>query len=70
MQDEESVMKAARQQLQSSRAFNNQLLVFVHGYNVDFDNAVRRAGQLAYDLNFDGPTFLFSWPSRQRYFST
>ena len=69
VQDEESVMKAARQQLQSSRAFNNQLLVFVHGYNVDFDNAVRRAGQLAYDLNFDGPTFLFSWPSRQRYFS-
>ena len=41
-----------------------EALVFVHGYNVTFDNAVRRAGQLAYDLNFDGPVFVFSWPTR------
>jgi esterase/lipase superfamily enzyme len=66
--DEEAFIKAARQQLQSSRAFKNQILLFVHGYNVDFDNALRRAGQIAYDLNFDGPTFLFSWPSRESYF--
>jgi esterase/lipase superfamily enzyme/DNA-binding SARP family transcriptional activator len=67
VQDESDVINAARRQLQSSQAFKNQALVFVHGYNVDFDNAVRRAGQIAYDLQFDGPIFLFSWPSRQRY---
>jgi esterase/lipase superfamily enzyme/Tfp pilus assembly protein PilF len=64
---ETDVIKAAKQQLLSSQAFKNQALVFVHGYNVDFDNAVRRAGQIAYDLQFDGPVFLFSWPSRQKY---
>jgi esterase/lipase superfamily enzyme len=32
--------------------------------DVSFENAVRRAAQLADDLKFDGPVFLFSWPSR------
>ncbi len=65
---EEKLIESAQQRLSASQAFENQVLVFLHGYNVDFDNAVRRAGQIAYDLNFDGPTFLFSWPSRQSYF--
>jgi esterase/lipase superfamily enzyme len=39
-------------------------MVFIHGFNVSFDNAIKRAGQIAYDLNFDGPVFLFTWPSR------
>ena len=69
VQDEAGVIKAARQQLQSAQVFKNQALIFVHGYNVSFESAVRRAGQIAYDLNFDGPTFLFSWPSRQSYLS-
>ena len=34
-----------------------------------FDNAIRRVGQLAYDLGFDGPVFAFSWPSRERLLS-
>lgn len=66
--DEEAVIAAARRQLQAAQAFKNQAVVFIHGYNVDFENAVRRAGQIAYDLSFDGPTFIFSWPSRQAYF--
>jgi len=43
---------------------NPGILVFVHGYNCSFADAARRAGQLAYDLNFAGATVLFSWPSR------
>ena len=39
-------------------------LVFVHGYNVSFKDAMRRAGQLAYDLQFDGVVIVFSWPSK------
>ena len=43
---------------------NPGILVFVHGYNTTFDDAALRAGQLAFDLKFAGPTVLFSWPSR------
>lgn len=39
-------------------------LLFVHGYNVSFDDATLRTAQLAYDLNFPGPALLFSWPSQ------
>jgi esterase/lipase superfamily enzyme len=43
---------------------NPGILVFVHGFNTSFADAARRAGQLAYDLNFSGATVVFSWPSR------
>lgn len=42
---------------------SRDLLVFVHGYNVSFEDAAVRAAQLAADLNFDGSILLFSWPS-------
>ena len=45
--------------LQSADAF-----VFVHGYNVRFDAAAKRAAQMAYDMNFPGVPILYSWPSR------
>jgi esterase/lipase superfamily enzyme len=45
-------------------ALNNPgILVFIHGFNTSFADAARRAGQLAYDLNFAGSTVVFSWPS-------
>lgn len=40
--------------------------VFVHGYNVSFDDAAKRTAQLAYDLKFDGAPTFFSWPSRAK----
>lgn len=39
-------------------------LVFIHGYNVKFHDAVRRTAQLQEDLSFSGPAICFSWPSR------
>ncbi|MFC4669832.1 alpha/beta hydrolase [Seohaeicola nanhaiensis] len=41
-----------------------EAFVFVHGYNVTFDAAARRAAQIAYDMNFAGIPILYSWPSR------
>jgi esterase/lipase superfamily enzyme len=38
-------------------------LVFIHGYHVSFDEALRRTAQIAYDLKFPGCAVLFSWPS-------
>ena len=42
------------------------ILLFIHGYNVSFAEALRRTGQLAYDLNFPGVLLLYSWPSQGR----
>ncbi len=38
-------------------------LVFLHGYNVDFDEAAIRAAQIGFDLKVPGVTAFFSWPS-------
>jgi esterase/lipase superfamily enzyme len=43
-----------------------EAFVFVHGYNVDFKDAACRAGQMAWDLNFNGVPILYSWPSQAR----
>jgi esterase/lipase superfamily enzyme len=40
------------------------LLIFIHGYNVNFEQAVIRAAQLGFDLGVRGATGLFSWPSK------
>ncbi len=39
--------------------------VFVHGYNVGFEAAVRRTAQIAYDLKFQGAPIVYSWPSQE-----
>lgn len=38
--------------------------VFVHGFNVSFDDAARRAAQMAFDLEFQGAPIIYSWPSQ------
>lgn len=38
-------------------------LVFVHGFNVSFEDAARRTAQIAYDLGFRGVPSFYSWPS-------
>lgn len=65
----QTLMQSARQRLDGAKAFPRQVFVFVHGYNVSFENALRRTAQIAYDLNFDGASFLFSWPSRSSLWS-
>lgn len=41
-----------------------EAMVFVHGFNVSFDDAARRTGQMAYDLKYAGAPIFFSWPSQ------
>lgn len=38
-------------------------VVFVHGYNYNFQEALFRLAQLSTDSNIDGTPVLFSWPS-------
>lgn len=50
-----------------SRALNAStpsVLLFVHGYNVSFEDAAMRTAQMAHDLQFAGVPVFFSWPSR------
>jgi esterase/lipase superfamily enzyme len=44
-----------------------ELLVFVHGFNVTFEDAARRTGQMAKDLKLQGAPVFFSWPA-DKYF--
>ena len=39
-------------------------LVFVHGFNVRFEDAARRTAQIAHDLKFAGAPVCYSWPSQ------
>jgi esterase/lipase superfamily enzyme len=41
-----------------------EALVFIHGYNVSFEDAARRTAQMAADLQFDGAPVMYSWPSQ------
>lgn len=44
------------------------VLVFVHGYNVSFDDAARRTAQMASDLKFPGAAAFYSWPSQAHWY--
>ncbi len=59
----DELLALIRVRLQASRSFQDQALVFVHGYNNRFDDALFRTAQIAYDLKYDGAPFLYSWPS-------
>jgi esterase/lipase superfamily enzyme len=55
-------VRALQQQIKDSPS--KDLFIFVHGYNNTFEDAARRAAQMAYDLDFDGTPLVYSWPSR------
>jgi esterase/lipase superfamily enzyme len=42
-------------------------LVFIHGYNVSFEEAALRAAQIGFDLQVPGITAFYSWPSRGQF---
>ncbi|MCK1383597.1 alpha/beta hydrolase [Bradyrhizobium sp. 21] len=44
-------------------------IVFLHGYNVSFEDAAVRAAQIGADLSLPGLMAFFSWPSRGKLFS-
>jgi esterase/lipase superfamily enzyme len=50
----------------ASRLDGGRALVFVHGYNTDFDDAVYRTTQIVHDAGYTGAPILFSWASGGR----
>ena len=60
----EEFLRLVRERLNPSSSYKNHALVFVHGFNCSFENALYRTAQIAYDIKFDGAPFLYSWPSK------
>ncbi|WP_223435296.1 MULTISPECIES: alpha/beta hydrolase [unclassified Pseudomonas] len=58
------VTKAEFEKLISHRLKENgTTFIYVHGYNVSFEDAAKRTAQMAYDLDFKGVPAFYSWPS-------
>jgi esterase/lipase superfamily enzyme len=55
-------LRTMRQQIKD--APSKDVFIFVHGFNVSFEDAARRTAQMAYDLDFSGTPMMFSWPSQ------
>lgn len=60
--DNGSFLEAIRARVADSN--QKEAFVFVHGYNVSFEEATRRTAQLACDIGFEGAPILYSWPSQ------
>ena len=61
-EDQASFLKSVSDRVGHSQ--KKEILVFVHGFNTTFEDASRRAAQISYDMAYDGPTILYSWPSQ------
>jgi esterase/lipase superfamily enzyme len=55
--------RALRAELAALSHAERVALVYLHGYNVSFDDAAIRAAQIGFDLKVLGLTAFFSWPS-------
>jgi esterase/lipase superfamily enzyme len=53
-----------KSQLQRLRISDREAVIFIHGYNVSFEDAAIRAAQLGTDLSVRGCMAFYSWPSR------
>lgn len=65
----DSMFARLTESLEKSKS--REALIFIHGFNVTFENAARRTAQLAVDLytadsTFDVVPILYSWPSHGR----
>lgn len=47
----------------ASGANAGDVLVYVHGFNVRFEDALVRAAQISFDFGFKGVPIVYSWPS-------
>ncbi len=59
-----SYWKAVSAALAAVKPDERDGVIFVHGYNVSFNNAAARAAQIGFDLSVKGAMAFFSWPSR------
>jgi esterase/lipase superfamily enzyme len=64
--EEDAFWDSAREAITGLDLGDRTALVFIHGFNVSFNDAAIRAAQIGFDLKNPGAMALFSWPSRGR----
>lgn len=52
-----------RHEIGTQEGSERHSMVFLHGYNVSFEQAAIRAAQIGFDLKINGLMAFFSWPS-------
>jgi esterase/lipase superfamily enzyme len=62
--DRQAVAWVDREARAKGKARKRQVLLFVHGFNNRFDDAVFRFAQIVHDARADVVPVLFTWPSR------
>ena len=67
VESKEDFFSQLKERVASSKHKNS--FVFVHGFNVTFEEAALRTAQMAYDLGFDGAPIFYSWPSKGKLLS-
>lgn len=60
----------ARLQERVAASPRKELFIFVHGFNVTFEDAARRTAQIHHDLHFEGAPVFFSWPAHDKFVLT
>jgi esterase/lipase superfamily enzyme len=60
----EAYWSLLQSQLEATDEGKRHAVVFIHGYNVAFEDAALRAAQLGVDLGIEGAMAFFSWPSK------
>jgi len=61
-------VKAARGWLKANLPPSKRVMIFVHGFNNRFEDAVYRFAQITHDSGAEVAPVLFTWPSRARVF--
>ncbi|UKO98766.1 alpha/beta hydrolase [Nostoc sp. UHCC 0870] len=63
---EQAFLQQVQQTLQANPLDKRSALVYIHGFNVSFEDAALRAAQIGFDLDVPGIMAFYSWPSRGR----
>jgi esterase/lipase superfamily enzyme len=56
-------VKKINDELLAQEASAREVLLYIHGYNVNHKDAIKQAAQLKHDLKFKGLVIVYSWPS-------
>ncbi|MCP8937835.1 alpha/beta hydrolase [Alsobacter sp. SYSU M60028] len=60
----QAFLQTIKAELARRKPDDRTVLVFIHGYNTKFEEAVYRFAQIVNDSGFKGVPVLFTWPSR------
>ncbi len=58
-----NIQTSNKENFYNSLKKHKQILIFVHGFNVEFEEAIYRIAQIHYDLKFQGTSIVFTWPA-------